>query len=369
MKRFFLFVFVIACVTAQGQDLDIESLGLKVPVVKCTPVKDQYMSSTCWSFSSNSFLESELMKNGKGMNDLSEIFVARYSLIRKIERHLQLKGTNFFTPGGQFHDVMWVVKNYGMVPEEAYSGKGRGETNHNHAELDTLLAHFVKSCDSLGITELSAEQKTGIEEMLDFYLGPVPGKFNYAGKEYTPRSFADQYLGLNPDDYVEITSYTHHPFYRPFVLEDKYNWTRDAYYNVTMEDFSCITDHALQNGFTVGWDGDADDSYFNYYEGLAWMPAPIIDFQEARQKAWEDSSTLLNHMMHITALVKDKTGKKWYYIKNSWGNYSNSLGGFLFMREDYFKIRTVAIIVNKNAVPGDIRQKLGWQAKSMVNSE
>lgn len=363
MKRSFLFVFIVACVTVQGQDLSIESLGLKVPVVKCTPVKDQYMSSTCWSFSSNSFLESELMKNGKGLNDLSEIFVARYSLIRKIERHLQLKGINFFTPGGQFHDVMWVIKNYGMVPEEVYSGKGRGETNHNHAELDTLLAHFVKDCVSNGITILSPDQKTAIEKLLDHYFGPVPTEFNFGGKKYTARSFADQYLGLNPDDYAEITSYTHHPFYRSFILEDRYNWTGDSYYNVTMEDFLRITDHTLQNGFTVGWDGDAEDNYFKFYEGLAWMPGTITDFQGARQKAWEDSSTLLNHMMHITAVVKDNTDKKWYYIKNSWGNYSNSIGGFLFMREDYFKIRTVAIIVNKNAVPVDIRQKLGWKGE------
>ncbi len=359
MHRFIFLPLFFLSIFCEAQKLNRLELRLTAPVVtNCTSVKDQYMSSTCWNFSSNSFLESELMKMGRGNFDLSEMFIARYSMLRKIRRHLQLKGQNFFTPGGQFHDVMWVIKNYGIVPESIYPGKARGEYDHNHAEMDTIFSHFVKDCISWGITELNREQDRFIDSVLDYYLGPVPKEFIYQRRIYTSFSFLSQALKFNPDDYIEITSYTHHPFYKPFILEDKYNWTGDAYYNVTMADFSRITDSALKNGYTVGWDGDAQDFYFDFTEGLAYMPDTINNFQTTRQKAFEDQTTLLDHMMHIVAAVKDVNGQKWYYIKNSWGNYSNPLGGFLFMRDDYFKIRTVAIIVNKKAIPADISKKL-----------
>jgi len=360
MKRLVLFLFLVPSYFLSAQSLQLSELGLAAPKVNCTSVKDQYMSSTCWSFSSVSFLESEIIKNGKGKLDLSEMFIARYSMMRKIERHLALKGSNYFTPGGQFHDVMWVIKNYGIVPESVYSGKGQNEMNHNHAEMDTVLSQFVRDCIQYGIYSVSDEQRAQLDSLFDFYYGVVPKKFVYNGKEYTPKAFATDYLQLNADDYAEITSYTHHPFYRSFVLEDKYNWTGDAYYNVPLNEFSSITDHALQNGYTVGWDGDARDDGFHYYDGLAYLPDGIKSDQLSRQTAFMDQSTLLDHMMHITGVTKDKFGKKWYYIKNSWGDYSNLLHGFIFMREDYFKIRTVAIIVNKKAVPVEISKKLKW---------
>ena len=359
MHRFMLLLLMLSFTYCEAQKLTADELKLIPPTLSnCTSVKDQYMSSTCWSFSSLSLLESELLKMGKGNIDLSEMFIARYSLKRKIHRHLKLKGGNFFTPGGQFHDVIWVIKNFGIVPEEAYPGKGRGTLNHNHAEMDTIFSHFVTTCVSKGITELNEKQNIFVDSVLDHYLGKVPPEFVYNGRTYTPYSFAEHYLELNPDDYVEITSYTHHPFYLKFVLEDKYNWTNDEYYNVTMADFSQITDNALANGYTVSWDGDAEDANFDYYGGLAWLPETINNFQLYRQKAFEDSTTLLNHMMHIVGVTKDKNGDKWYYIKNSWGDYSNLSGGFLFMRDDYFKIRTVAIIVNKKAIPSAIRSRL-----------
>jgi len=359
MRRSFLLLFVILSTLCYGQQLTIEQLGLKVPVISnCTSVKDQYLSSTCWSFSSISLLESELMKMGKGKIDLSEMFIARYSMLRKIERHLKLKGGNFFTPGGQFHDVIWVIKNYGIVPEEAYSGKGQGEYNHNHGELDTILSRYVKVLVSNDVTVMNLQQRLFVDSVLDHYMGKLPANFTYKGESYTPKTFLQQALQFDPDDYAEITSYTHHPFYSKFVLEDKYNWTADEYYNVTMDDFSRITDNALATGYTVGWDGDAEDTYFNYYSGLAWLPETISDFQLYRQKAFEEQSTLLDHMMHIVGSTKDVNGEKWYYIKNSWGSNFNPFGGFMFMRDDYFKIRTVAIILNKNAIPADIRRKL-----------
>ncbi|MDZ4793689.1 MAG: C1 family peptidase [Bacteroidota bacterium] len=360
MRRLFFLPFLLLFSYCEAQKLNRAALGLVAPKNSiCTAVKDQYMSSTCWSFSSTSLLESELMKMGKGKIDLSEMFIARYSMLRKIHRHLKLKGGNFFTPGGQFHDVVWVMKNFGLVPEEAYSGKTQGAFNHHHAEMDTIFSRFVKDCVKAGITELDTKQDAWVDSVLNEYLGPVPPEFVYKERTYTPHSFLEQYLELNPDDYIEITSYTHHPFYKKFVLENKYNWTGDEYYNVAMADFSAITDHAIANGYTVSWDGDAQDEHFDFNEGLAWLPQVITDFQLQRQQAFTSKATELDHMMHIVGSVKDKKGDKWYYIKNSWGNYSNPLGGFLFMRDDYFKIRTVAIIVNKKAIPAGIQKKLG----------
>lgn len=355
-----LLAFFFVSSYCYSQELTVESLQLKAPQkLLCTPVKDQAMSSTCWSFASNSQIESELMHKGKKPVDLSEMFIARYSYLRKIYQHLKLKGTNFFTPGGQFHDVMWVIKNYGMMPESAYSGKVNGQVYHNHTDLDTMIKQVVEKLLAEGKAKPDSTDIVYINSVFDIYLGKIPDSFIYNNKKYTAKTFAEKELEFNPDDYVEVTSYINHPFYKPYILEDKYNWTFDQYYNVPVSDFSRITDYALQNTYTVGWDGDADDPYFNYYEGLAYLPGTINDFQKERQKAYEDQSTLLNHMMHIVAAVKDKYGKKWYYIKNSWGNSSNKFGGYLFMRDDYFKIRTVAVIVNKKAIPADIRLRLG----------
>jgi len=340
MKYLAAIVFTFLSIFCNAQKSIIEEIGLDIPqLVGCTPVKDQYMSATCWSFASNSFFESELIKKGKGNVDLSEMFVARYSMKRKIARHLQLKGTNFFTPGGQFHDVVWVMKNYGMVPENVYTGKTKPGLPHDHGNLDTVISHFVKKMVYDGVTKLNEKQNKFVDSVLDYYLGIVPTLFKYNGKTITPKIYLEEILEINPDDYVEITSYTHHPFYTKFILEDKYNWTGDAYYNVE-------------------WDGDADDVNFNFNEGLAWMPDPITDYQQYRQEAFKNESTLLDHMMHIVGSANDKYGTKWYYVKNSWGNNTNKLGGYMFMREDYFKIRTVAIIVNKNAIPLPIRKKM-----------
>ncbi|HRE37581.1 MAG TPA: C1 family peptidase [Chitinophagaceae bacterium] len=359
IRSLLIILFISFEIISSAQLPAYQQLGLTPPSVNhCTSVKDQFLSGTCWSFSSLSLLESELLKTGKGKVDLSEMFVARHSMVRKIQRHLKLKGGNFFTPGGQFHDVMWVMKNFGMMPEEAYNGKPQGAFNHDHGELDTVLSRFVKLCVRNGITELNQRQQAFVDSVLDVYLGKIPAEFTFKGRVYTAFSFRDQYMDINPDDYLEITSYTHHPFYTKFVLEDKYNWTADQYWNVPLEDFSRITDEALQNGYTVGWDGDANDPDFDFSSGLAYFKSSNQSTQMQRQVAFTSEATLLDHMMHIVGSTTDKYGHKWYYIKNSWGNYSNPLGGFMFMREDYFRIRTVAVIVNKQVVPADIRKKM-----------
>ena len=356
-KLTFLFSFLMF--TGYAQRPTPGSLGLKTPsTLNCTEIKDQYNSSTCWSFSSNSFVESELIKKGKGKQDLSEMFVARYSYIRKIKKHLSLKGKSFFTPGGQFHDVLWVMKNYGMVPESAYDGRPNGETHHNHAELDTVISRFIRSMLQDNVTALNTRQEIYVDSVLDHYLGKVPASFIYKEKEYTPVSFLHNYLQLNPGDYIEITSYTHHPFYTTFILEDKYNWASDYYYNVPINDFTNITNHALQNGYTVGWDGDVEETGFDFHAGIASLDYRIPDFQKERQTTFEDKTTAIDHMMHIIAQVRDKDDKPWYYVKNSWGNNNNALHGFLFMSDAFFKIKTGAIFVNKNAIAPALRKKM-----------
>lgn len=351
------FSFAIGVV---AQPNNIAQLGLKLPPpTLCTGVKDQANSSTCWSFASNSFIESELQRLGRGPFDLSEMFVARYSYLRKIETHLRLKGGNFFTPGGQYHDVMWVLKNHGMVPESAYPGLKNGKIYHDHADLDTVIKHYVAELLARQVTQLQKAEYRYLDSVFDRYLGIVPDNFTYQNRNFTPRSFAKAMLDINPDDYIEITSYTHHPFYTRYVVEDKYNWSGDLYYNVPVSDFITITQRALQKGYTVCWDGDVTESSFEFDKGLAWLPYKGRNWQQERQRTLQDSTSTIDHLMHITAMVKDKKGNNWYCVKNSWGNYSNPLGGYLFMSEAYFNIKTTAIIVHKTALPATIRKNIG----------
>ena len=359
MKKMAVLIFALSCLKTTAQ-LSLSSLGIKLKQsLSANPVQDQSMSSTCWSFASNSFLESEILHTNGQSVKLSEMFIARYSYINKIYKYLSRNGNIFFTPGGQFHDVIRVIKEYGMMPEESYNGLDHTTNGYryDHELLDTAMMKFAKQLLEEGKSKPSENDLKNIFALLDKYIGKVPASFTYKGKAFTPRTFAKDLLHFNPTDYVEITSYTHHPFYSPFILEDKYNWTQDKYYNVSLNDFETITTNALQNGYTVEWDGDVDEPFFKYEEGLAYLPAPVQNPVWERQSTFEDKSTSLDHMMHIIGIASDKFNCKWYYVKNSWG-VTNKLGGYLYMSDDYFKIKSVAIIVNKNAIPINIRRKL-----------
>ncbi len=355
-KLVFVIFFLPVAIFAQETP---ESLGIKlVSSISCSPVQDQYMSATCWSFASNSFLESELLLKTEEKINLSEMYVARFSYINKIYQYLALGGSTFFTPGGQFHDVLKVVKQHGIVPETAYTGKPNGELNHNQAKLDTLMHHFAQSLLKKRQTEPSARDLAYMNKILDQYLGKIPETFEYKTKTYTPLNFTKNVLQFNADDYIELTSYTHHPIFASFVLEDKYNWTKDKYYNIPLSDFMTITDSALANGYTVCWDGDVTETGFLYESGIAELGYPVADFIKERQQTYEDKRSTIDHMMQITGTATDKNNRKWYYIKNSWGNNSNNMGGFMYMSEDYFKIKTIAIIVNKKAIPLSVKEKM-----------
>lgn len=336
-----------------------EMPGIKlVNSITCSPVQDQYMSSTCWSFAGNSFLESELLLKNRQQINLSEMFVARYSYINKVYQYLAQNGKTFFTPGGQFHDIVKVIKEYGIVPETVYNGKPHGESNHNHAKLDTFMLHFADKLLRQKKNRPSAGDLVYMDKILDQWLGKVPETFVYKGRSYTPLSFTKDVLQFNADDYIELTSYTHHPFYKYFVLEDKYNWTKDNYYNVQLDDLMQISDSALANGYTVCWDGDVTETGFMYETGIAELRYAMNDAVKERQKTYENKSSTIDHMMQVTGTAADSRGQKWYYLKNSWGDYSNALGGYLYMQEDYFKIKTIAIIVNKKAIPATLRKKM-----------
>ncbi len=354
-------IFISAIFFTQSSFAQIPDVAIKdfkiTDSVKCTSVKDQYLSSTCWSFASNSFIESEVLKNKGIKTDLSEMYVARYSYINKIQQYLSQKGKIYFTPGGQFHDVLKVIKQYGIVPEAVYNGKVNGVLQHNHAELDTIIKYFTEELLNKKITSLDNLQLIEVNKIFDKYLGKVPSTFLYKGKKYTPLLFTKDVLGFKTEDYIEITSYNHHPFYQKFILEDKYNWTKDAYYNVPLSDFEAITQAAITAKYSVCWDGDVTEEGFRFENGFAALSSPVTNFIEERQSTYFDKTSAIDHMKHIVALAKDKNNRTWYKIKNSWGQ-QNPFGGYLFMSDEYFKIKTIAIIVNKNAIPQEIRSKM-----------
>lgn len=360
MGRLILICFFICFSLECWTQTNIEKLQINPAVpLSCTNVKDQSMSSTCWSFASNSFIESELLRMGNREFDLSEMFTARLAYLQKIKTHLQTGGQNFFTPGGQFHDVQWVLKNFGIVPEEVYNGKPRGEYSHNHQILDTLMSFKLKSMLAKGKKEPDSLDWNYINNCLDKYLGKLPVTFKFEEHSFTPVDFMKKVLKINPDDYIEITSYSHHPWYKPFVLENKYNWMAAEYMNVPLADFLRITNEALKNGYSVLWNGDVSDSGFNFNNDLASLPGVIKNLADERQKAFSDSSSYLDHVMHIVGRTTDSKGGYWYYIKNSWGTFNNKERGFLYMDENYFAMKTAAIIVHKEAIPAAIKVKMG----------
>jgi bleomycin hydrolase len=352
-----LFTASLSTFGTMGQLGSVAQLGLRLPPQNhCTPVKDQALSGTCWSFASLSFLESEAQRKGLDQFDFSEMFVARHSYLRKIETHLRQKGRNYFTPGGQFHDVLWVMQNKGLIPEQRYSGLQKGAVYHDHAELDTAAKEYVATLLASGVTELGPGHRRYLDSLFNHHLGALPDTFVYDRRTLTPLEFAKDWLGFRPDDYLEITSYTHHPFYTRYVVEDKYNWSGDLYYNVPVQDFIAIARHALQKGFTVCWDGDVTETGFDFERGVAWLNY-TGNWQAERQRTLRDSTSTIDHLMHITGITRDKQGRPWYCVKNSWGK-GNAFDGYLFMNEAYFNIKTTAIIVHKDAIPVAIRKKM-----------
>jgi len=341
----------------------------------CTPVKNQNATSTCWCFSGISMLESELIRMGKKPYDLSEMFIVRYNYSKKADKYVRMHGSSTFAAGGEYGDLLTGIAEAGIVPDEVYPGLNYGEVKHNHQEMDGVLKASVDAL--IKGQKLTTAWMRGINGILDAYLGTMPSTFTYEGKNYTPVSFAKE-LGINPEDYVLLTSFSHHPFYTQFILEIPDNWANGLFYNVPLEDLMQIIDNSLEKGYTVGWASDMSDKGFSMKEGVAVVPVknwkdmtpdeaskvfsePQPEktiTQELRQMEFDNYSTTDDHGMHIVGLAVDQTGNPFYKVKNSWG-VTGKYDGFIYVSKPYVALRTTNLMVNKKAIPSEIAKKMG----------
>ncbi len=371
--------------TVKGYDFKM------IKEIKTTSVKNQFRSGTCWSFSAISFLESEMIRMGKPEINLSEAWVVRHSYSDKAVDYVRWHGNLNFAGGGAFHDVTNCIKKYGIVPEEVYSGLNYGTEKFVHGEFDAVLLGYVEQVIKNKNKELTTAWHNGFEGILDAYLGEKVEKFTYKGKEYTPKSFASEYVGINPDDYIEVSSFTHHPYYSKFIIEIPDNWALDVVYNVTLDDFIEIIDNSIEMGYTVAWGGDVSEKGFSWKKGVAIVPdvnyeetsgtekerltglttkeknAIIYSFEkpvkeleitpELRQKYFDNYKTTDDHGMHIVGIVEDQNGTKYYKVKNSWDT-DNPYDGYIYMSEAFVKYKLIDIMIHKDVIPKNIAKKL-----------
>lgn len=381
--------FVSLSAMAQEQPKDEGFVFTTVKENPITSIKNQNRSSTCWSFSSVAFLESELLRMGKGTFDLSEMFIVHHTMIDRAVNYVRYHGDNSFSPGGSFYDAIFCLKNYGLVPQEAMPGIMYGEKLPVHNELDAVADGYVNAIAKGHLRKLSPVWKQGLSAIYDTYLGKCPETFTYEGKEYTPQSFAAM-LGLNPDDYVSLTSYTHHPFYEKMNIEIQDNWRNGLSYNLPIDELMAVMDNAIKSGYTFAWGSDVSEQGFtrngvavmpdaekaaelsgsdmarwtgmkpeSKREELTSKPQPEVTVtQEMRQEAFDNWETTDDHGMLIYGIAKDQTGKEYFMVKNSWGTDSK-YKGIWYASKAFVSYKTMNILVHKNALPKEIAKKLG----------
>lgn len=365
----------------------------KIAHLDATPVQSQGMTGTCWSFSALSFFESELIRKGnKNPEVLSEMYVVRKAYEAKAEKFVRLDGKGNFSEGGAFHDIPYVIKNYGIVPADVYKGLNYGTENHDHSEMYALLngaveglMKYVREADGGGI---SSAWKNALGGILDAYLGKDPKEFEFKGKKYTPKSFAES-LKLNMDDYVSLTSFTNHEMNSLCYLAIPDNWAWGTSYNVALPDLMTTVEYSLKNGYTIAWGADVSEKGFSFRNGLAIVPEDLSTIQiagrdnknfsnagadkssnafltptkeikvtpEMRQEGYDNKSTTDDHGMHITGLYKDQNGTRYLLVKNSWGT-GNYPAGYLYVSENYFNLKTINIYLHKDGIPSEIRKKI-----------
>ena len=392
--------FTIACALLSmsfcswANENKTDSVGYQFTVtkeLKTNPVKDQSRSGTCWSFSTLSFIEDDLLRQGKPAVDLSELFIVRNDYIEKAIKYVRMHGDIAFSAGGSAYDVLYIIDKYGIVPEEVYTGLNYGTDKHQHGELDAILKGYVDAIIANPNKKLSTAWLDGFKAVLDTYLGKVPEKFTYNGVEYTPLSFAKS-LGIKASDYVPLTSFTHHDFYKPFAIEVPDNWLWSEYYNIPLNELMETIDYAIDKGFTVMWASDVSEKGFQYLKGFAVVPVEkknenlsgtelarwvklsksekegeLYKFEEPeeeqyidqklRQEAFDNYETTDDHGMVFVGTAVDQNGTKYYKVKNSWGT-EQIYGGFFYASEAFVKYKTMDILVHKDAVPVKILKKL-----------
>lgn len=387
-----LTILTIAIVSCLGGFAQKDTTGFVFTTVKenkITSVKNQNRSSTCWAYSALGFLEAELLRLNKGDCDFSEMFVVYHTMLDRAVNYVRLHGDASFSPGGSFYDVLYCWRHYGIVPDKAMpAGVMYGDTLANHSDLDAAVKAYVDVIAKSTASKISPLWRRPLEAIYETYLGKLPQEFTYKGKKYTPRSFADSF-GLNMDDYVSLTSYSHHPFYEAFALEIQDNWRGGMSYNLPIDELMQVMRNAVNTGYTIAWGSDVSEEGFTR-NGIAVMPdvkkgaeltgsdmahwlglskadrraeltsRPLPEMtvtQQMRQEAYDNWETTDDHGMLIYGLAKDQNGKQYFMVKNSWG-LAGKYKGLWYASEAFVAYKTMNIVVHKNAIPKEILKKL-----------
>jgi len=398
MKKILTMALVaVTCLNASAQDKDSAKSNKPVFTTikenKITSIKDQNRSGTCWAYSTLAFFESEILKKSGKTYDLCEMFVASKDYMDRAKLTVRMHGDSQFSQGGSAYDVLYILKNYGICPENAMAAPGTmtGDSLANFNEFFTVMSPYVNAVARSDAKKISKQWQVGLQGIIDAYLGKCPESFTYEDKTYTPKTFAES-LGLNWDDYVSITSYTHHPFYTEFAVEVQDNWRWAPSYNVPMDEMMRIIDNAIDNGYTIAWGGDVSEEGFTRkglgiaydtkkvqslagsdaakwlrltqakktekFDSLGVNAPEITPTQEMRQESYDNWESTDDHGMQIFGVAKDQNGREYYMVKNSWGQYGD-YAGIWYMSKNFVAYKTLDYLVNKNAIPKDIRKKLG----------
>lgn len=396
MRTFVMYVaaFILAAPHAHAGDTlrnkqGSQYLFTRKTDLQATAVRNQCQTSTCWSFSTLSFLESELLRQGKGVYNLSEMYVVRQAYYEKAIMYLRMDGDHRLDEGGEAHDIPLIIRKYGIVPEQVYRGlaykTNAGDSVHNHAELLAAIKALADAYKPFAVSgKLSPAWLQALNGVLDAYLGKVPESFTYAGKTYTPKSFATS-LGLNMDDYVFLTSFTHQPYYKPFVLEIPDNWSMQSAWNLPLDEFTELAFRSLDKGYTFAWAADVSEKGFSFKDGIALLPVhdsfvktkgeparfnpgqtisgfdqpcPELAVDETlRQHYYDYKQTTDDHGMQMTGWYSTADGKRWFRMRNSWGS-GNFLNGYQMVSETYFRGKTISIMVHKDVLGKKLMEKI-----------
>lgn len=399
MKQIFTLALIATIALSAGAEEKKDTAKANKPVFttikenKITSIKDQNRSGTCWAYSTLSFFESEILKKTGKEYNLCEMFIANKDYMDRAKLTVRMHGDSQFSQGGSAGDVLIIMKEHGICPEDAMPlpGTMQGDSLANFNEFFSVMSPYVEAVAKSSAKKITKQWQVGLQGIIDAYLGKCPEEFTYEGKKYTPKTFAAS-LGINLDDYVSITSYTHHPFYTSFPVEVQDNWRWDRSYNVPMDEMMRIIDNALDNGYTIAWGGDVSEEGFtrqglgiaydvkkiqglsgsdaakwlklkpaekkNIIDSLGITAPEITATQELRQERFDNWELTDDHGMHIYGVAKDQNGKEYYMVKNSWGEYGD-YKGIWYMTKTFVAANTMDYLVNKNAIPKDIRKKLG----------